>query len=186
MFMTNEQPTIKGIFVTSHIKALEKQRGHEAVEELERRYGKPLRFRSSDNVPIAEENLILSHIVDITSATDLKHEERAFEAGRVHMKNFSTTPMWLLLSPALQHSPKWIFLQSQHVAELVFEGVKFSSREVSPTVVQIRMEDHEGSYPIEHFQGFLAEMISASGLVGAVDSGVAKDGAYIYTITWVK
>ncbi len=184
MLMANEQPTIKGIFVMSHIRALEKQWGESALQELQRRYGKPLRFRMSDNVPISEENAILGHIIDITSATQLKKEDRAYEAGRLHMRNFSTTPMWWLLSPALQHSPRWLFLQSKHMAELVFEGVTFDSRELSPTTVQIRMSQ-DGSYPVEHFQGFLKEMIATAGLVGTVESDVDADGAYVYTITWM-
>jgi hypothetical protein len=40
------------------------------------------------------------------------------------------------------------------------------------------------TYPVEHFQGFLYEMIAAAKLVGAVESAVETDGAYIYTITW--
>jgi len=174
--------TIKGIFVLSHIRALRKDMGEAGVEELRKRYGKPLNFHEIDNVPVVDENEILGHIVDIQSVKNLSSTERGYEAGRLHLKNFSTTPMWAILSPLIRQNPKWLLMQGKYIAELVYDGVHFTSEDISPTTVQLKM--YSEAYPIEHFQGFLFELLAAAGLIGAVECDTGKDGAYVYTITW--
>jgi hypothetical protein len=176
------RPTIKGIFVLSHIRALEKERGKKALAELRKRYGKSLNFRPADNVPIDDEYEILGHIIDMTSAKKLTDEERAFEAGKLHLKNFATTPMWLILDPMIRHNPKWVLLQSKYIAELIFENVSFESHDLNQNAVQLVLHNAQG-YPLEHFQGFLYELMAAARLTGAVESGV-DHGAYVYTISW--
>ena len=74
------EPRIKGIFVNSHVKALEAQKGPEAVRELARRYGGPVRFKNSEDVPVREEVKIIELAADILSGAPIPPDRRAFEA----------------------------------------------------------------------------------------------------------
>ena len=49
------EPLIKGVFVSSHVKALEAAKGPEGLAQLEKLYGKPLNFSSLQDVPVRDE-----------------------------------------------------------------------------------------------------------------------------------
>ena len=98
--MMAAEPTIRGVFVRSHINALVKKRGPHALEELEERYGKPIHFSDRDEVPVREEIAILEHIVDIISDKSLSPTERSLEAGKLHFKNFTSTHCGCSLHPS--------------------------------------------------------------------------------------
>src|SRR3954468_16882438 len=90
-------PTIKGIFVMSHVRALERAKGKEAVHELVERCGMRVRFKNTDNVPVRDEVTIIENVLDILSGKPIPHSRREFEAGRLHFRNFSRTPMGKLV-----------------------------------------------------------------------------------------
>lgn len=75
------EPTIRGLFVMSHVRALEAKRGHEGIVELLARYGKPIYFGILDNVPVREEVAIIEHALNILTEDSIPHDKRSFEAG---------------------------------------------------------------------------------------------------------
>lgn len=176
------RPTIKGIFVKSHIRALERERGHEGVEELHKRFGRPLNYSNADDVPIRDEVAILRHIVDITSSRQLSAEERELEAGRLHFRNFATTPLWTLTETLFGANQKRILMRSQHIAGYVFQDVTFLSEDAGQTSVRITMFNND--YPIEHFKGFFEEWLTIAGLKGSVRALAHGRGRYEYLISW--
>jgi len=53
------KPTIKGIFVNSHIKMLRDKKGDASVLALAKRFGKSITFKNSDDILISDEVKII-------------------------------------------------------------------------------------------------------------------------------
>jgi hypothetical protein len=172
-------PTIKGVFVMSHVRALALAKGEEAVHELVERCGRRVRFKNGDDVPVRVEVEIIEHVLDMLAGKRIPAGKREFEAGRLHFKNFAETPlggMVLMLNfrTALMRAP-WI-------ARRVFRGVEFSSQELSKNCVAITMGNND--YPLEHFQGFFKAWMQYAKRKGTVLARENPEGEYIYTIKW--
>jgi len=176
------RPTIKGIFVKAHIRGLERERGREGVLELHQRFGRPINYHNTDNVPIKDEVELLEHIVDILSPRQLSKTDREIEAGRLHFKNFATTPLWGIVDSLLGSNPRLLLLQAAKIAGYVFQDVQFISEDLGERSVRITMFNND--YPVEHFQGFFQAWLFASGLVGSVDAKADGRTRYEYTISW--
>ncbi len=176
------KPTIKGIFVNSHVKTVREQKGKEGVLELEKRFGKSLRFRNGENVFVSDEVTLIEHALDILTNNDLPAEERAFEAGRLHFRNFATTPLARIIFSQFRKNLKLLLMQTKHIAGHVFQGVRFSSVEIGPTTVKIIMENND--YPLEHFKGLFFEWISFAGYEGNVIARQLSPDKYEYLVVW--
>jgi len=180
--MERARPTIKGIFVNSHIKAVERLKGTEGLQRLARCYGKPVQFRNSDDIPIREEVAILECALDILRAPPVPASQRSFEAGKLHFKNFTTTPLARIIFTVFRPNLKLMLMQAQNIAGHVFQGVRFTSSELAPRSVKIVMENND--YPIDHFRGLFSQWVSFSGFTGRVDSREIAPGTFEYIITW--
>lgn len=180
--MDSTKPTIKGLFVKSHVNALAAERGEAGLNELRKRFGKPIDFKNSDTVPINDEVVLLECIVDILSGHPLSPQERSEEAGRLHFKNFRTTPLGIILFSTLANQPKLLLMQSKHVAGHVFQGVQFTAEDMGQRSVKITMTNND--YPVEHFKGFFEEWIGSSDYKGIVLAKALGRGVYEYLISW--
>src|SRR6185503_9390939 len=117
-------PTIKGIFVMSHVRALERARGKEAVLKLVERFGKRVRFKNTDDVPVRDEVAIIELVLDLLSKKPIPHDRREFEAGKLHFRNFSGTPLGQIVLSIF--SFKKALLKTPWIAKRVFRGVQFT------------------------------------------------------------
>jgi len=178
------RPTIKGIFVKSHIRTLEREYGSEAVRELERRVGHPIAYTNTEDVPVGDEVAILEAIVEIAAGKSLPQRERELEAGRLHFRNFATTPLWTLTEQIFGTNPKFLFMQSSKIAGYVFQDVEFTSEDLGPQTVRITMFNND--YPLEHFQGFFEEWLTQAGCVPHVEAAAHGRGRYEYTVSWER
>jgi uncharacterized protein (TIGR02265 family) len=88
-----QRPTIKGIFVNSHLKAVRDKLGEEGVRQIELQCGKKISYKNSENVPVSDEVRILDCSIDILRPGEVPPSLLAFESGRLHFQNFSTTPL---------------------------------------------------------------------------------------------
>lgn len=179
--MENQKPTIKGIFVNSHIKQLQKERGNEGLQELQSRYGKEIDFKNDEDVPIGEEVKILECIVDMTSDHPLSQEERAYQAGVLHFNNFVRTPFAKIIFSLFSKNFKLLMLESTNIAGHVFKGVRFHSKDLGGNAVEVIMENND--YPLEHFGGLFQAWMNYSGLQGKIDKK-QEGNTYIYTMRW--
>ncbi len=187
------RPTIKGIFVNSHVHALRKARGDEAVLELQGKFGKPVSFGVMEDVLVCDEVLLLEYIVEIMSHRRYTDRERSLEAGRLHFNNFTTTPLWKVLISTFGNDFKRIALHGAKVTEQVFRGLSIKIEDIGPTHVKITMGNND--YPLEHFQGFYEAWLASTGTKAAVEGnelhgpqgdGPAQAGAtFEYIIRWV-
>src|SRR6185503_14907010 len=116
-------PTIKGIFVMSHVRALERAKGKDAVLKLVERMGKRVRYKNTEDVPVREEIAIIENVLDLLSEKPIPHGKREFEAGRLHFKNFSETPLGQLVLRIFKF--KKALLKAPWIAKKVFRGVQF-------------------------------------------------------------
>jgi hypothetical protein len=179
-------PLIKGIFVNSHIKTLRNAKGEKAVAELERIYGRPIAFKNLENVPVREEVKILEIVLDILSEKPPAPEIRAFEAGRLHFRNFITTPFAKILTSAVPKTPegyRQMLISSGYIARHVFKNTNFRSEPSEPNSLVSIMENND--YPLDHFKGLFYEwMVYWKLRDPSVTAEESAPREYKYTMRW--
>jgi uncharacterized protein (TIGR02265 family) len=180
--VADRTPTIKGIFVNSHVEAVRQRLGDEGVAELERRFGGSVQFRSMDDVPVRDEVRLIETSLDLLSEGQHEPSQRAFEAGRLHFRNFSTTPWAKVLFTVFPRNFKYMIMHASTVAQRVFKGVRFESTELSDRAVRVVMSNND--YPLDHFRGLFQEWMEYFGLTGTTVAEALEDGQYAYTASW--
>lgn len=175
-------PTIRGVFVNSHVDAVRRSKGEEGIRALEERYGKPVRFGNTERVPVREEIKIIEIAFQILSEIPATAEQLTFEAGRFHFRNFITTPLGKFVFSFFKDSFKSVMLRATAVAEQIFEGVEFSTQDLGPTSVKVTMKNND--YPLGHFKGLFHEWMHQSMGQGRVQASETPDGAFEYVMTW--
>ena len=175
------EPTIKGIFVNSHLNKVRRDLGEDGVKKMEKMLGRPVRFRNSEDVPIAYEIEVIETALEILSGGTIPSENLSFEAGRFHFKNFSNTPLGRMLFSVFKDQ-EMVLLKSKYVAQYVFKGVSFNSKKMAEGRIMVSMEG--GQYPLEHFRGFFSEWMSYAGYIPRVQADKAGPETYIYILDW--
>ncbi len=179
---TTLKPTIKGIFVNSHVKAVRTLKGDNGIRALEKLYGKSLDFKNSENVPVRDEVRLIEYALDLLADKPVPIHERSFEAGRLHFRNFTTTPLARIIFSLFRKNFKLMMMQTENIAGHVFQGVTFSSVDLAPTAVRVVMENND--YPIDHFRGLFYEWMRFSGYAGTIEGREISPNVYEYTIQW--
>lgn len=178
-------PLIKGIFINSHIESLRALKGDEAVHELQARIGKFDGFNALDDYPVRMEIEVLETVLDLLHYY-VDPDERSFEAGRLHFRNFSQTAygaMILGLAPKTSDGFRMLLLHAGAIARFVFHYTNFSAQELSAREVRIVMENND--YPIDHFRGLFYEWALMWGFPDArVEAEETAPRRYEYTIRW--
>ena len=164
----------------SHVHALERIKGKEAILKLVARSGKRARYRDSEDVPVRDEVIIIEHILDMVWGKKIAPTKRSFEGGKLHFKNFSETPLGGLVLRMFRF--KTGLMKAGWIARRVFRGVEFRSEDLGPKKVCVTMGNND--YPIEHFQGFFHAWMKHSRHKGKVDAEDLGEDAYAYTIRW--
>ena len=181
-------PTIKGVFVNSHIQRLRKERGKSAVKELEERYGKSVKFSDTEDVPVKEEVKILEAIIDILEGPPVSLSKRSFEAGKLHFQNFSTTTFAKILFASIPKTPagfEKLLLNSEYIVNNVFKNTNFESQKSEDGTLTVTMGNND--YPIEHFHGLFSEWLNFWGLKdGKVEAKELEGNRYEYTFLYKK
>lgn len=175
-------PVIKGVFVNSHVQAVRRALGDAGVRALEEEFGAPVSFRATEDVPVRDEVRIIELALDLLRPGDVPPEDRAYEAGRLHFRNFTTTPWAKILFRIFPRNYHYMIMHARVVAERVFKGITIQSEELAPTKVQVQMENAD--YPIDHFRGLFHEWMRYFDLQGRVTAEQAAPGTYIYTMEW--
>lgn len=176
------RPTIKGLFVNSHIEALRKAKGDEAVLELEKQWGKPIKFQSFQNVPVKDEVRIIELALQILKEGKIPPEDLEYEAGRFHFYNFSNTSYGKIILSQYKNKFRKAMLHATQIAGYVFRGVKFTSFDFGPKVLKVVMENAD--YPVDHFKGFFQEWMEHAGLKGEIKAKEVSRGKYEYLAMW--
>lgn len=173
-------PTIKGIFVNSHVKAVRDAKGEVGLALLEQKIGHPTNFKNSQDVPVAEEIRLIECALDVLQP-NIPPEQRAFEAGRLHFRNFSTTPLGRVLMSAFP-DPKPILLRSRYVAEHVFRGITFDTQDQGDGTIRIILTG--GQYPLDHFRGLFWQWLKQGGYEPTIAARQIGSEQYEYLITF--
>lgn len=175
-------PTIKGIFVNSHVEAVRKAKGPEGLASLQAAFGAPLAFRDLDDVPVREEVRLIECANDILAGGPVPDHARAFEGGRLHFRNFSGTPLARMAFAVFPRNFRYLMLHAGGLAERVFKGIRFDAREIGPREIEVVMKNND--YPLDHFRGLFQEWMDSFGYHGTVDGRVSAPGEYTYTMRW--
>lgn len=147
-------PTIKGIFVNSHIRAVKRTKGEAGLRKLEKLFGKSINFKSTQDVPVRDEVKILECAVRILYDGKIPKKDIAFHAGRLHFRDFAKTSLAKIIF-AVFADFKVMMMQAEHIAGHVFRGVQFFSHDTGPNSVQVIMKNND--YPLDHFKGLFME-----------------------------
>ena len=177
-------PTIKGIFVNSHIKAVEDKFGKEGLMKLQKLFGKSLKFKNTDNVPVRDEVSLIECALIVLSGNKTSKENLIYDAGKLHFRNFSTTPLGKIIFSVFKKNYKLMMLQTHNIAGHVFRGVKFTSYDLGGNSVKVIMENND--YPLDHFRGLFQAWMEFAGYKGIVTGTVNKSNpnTYEYVMTW--
>ena len=176
------KPTIKGIFVNSHINKVRKEKGEEGLKELEKKFGMSLKFGNLEDVPVREEVRLIECALEVLRGQPISDTERTFEAGRLHFINFSGTPFGRIIFSQFKNNFKMMMMNAPSIAGHVFKGVRFYSEEVGANSVKVTMENND--YPIDHFRGLFQEWMNFSGLDGTVEANETAPNRYEYLMSW--
>jgi uncharacterized protein (TIGR02265 family) len=168
--------------VNSHVNAVRRALGDDGVHALEERFGKPVVFKNSEDVSVGEEVHLIECALDLLTSETFTPDERAFEAGRLHFKNFTTTPLAKIIFSLFRSEFRLMMLQVKNIAGHVFQGVHFGAEELGPNIIRIIMKNND--YPIQHFRGLLTEWMNFSGYHGTVTAVAVDQDTYAYTIEW--
>ncbi|GEM_PF-1039773 len=175
-------PTIKGIFVNSHIHAVRRRCGPEGLARLEAAMGGPLDYGDFDDVPIRDEVRLIEAANDILSEAPVPPEARAFEGGRLHFRNFKGTPIARMMFAIFPRNYRYLILHTPSIAERVFKGVGFEARETGPREIEVVMENND--YPLDHFRGLFQEWMDDFGYRGLVEGRQSGPARYTYVMRW--
>jgi len=175
-------PTIKGIFVNSHLRAVEKAHGAAGIERLETLVGQPLRFGAGEDVPVSLEVRVIEAAVELLVDHPVAAEDVPVEAGRLHFRNFKGTPWAKVLFGMLPRDFGFMVRHSPVIAERVFKGVSFEVKDLAPGVLKLTMDNAD--YPLDHFRGFFEAWMADYGLSGTVVAQALSPRTYDYLVTW--
>lgn len=175
-------PTIKGIFVNSHVQAVRRALGEPGVRELERRAGHPVGYSDFEDVPVRDEVDVIEIANDLLSGGPIASSERAYEGGRLHFRNFKATPLARLMFTIFPRNFRYLMLHAPTIAERVFKGVLFTADDLGPSELRITMENND--YPVDHFRGLFQAWMDDFGLRGRVDGRETFPGRFEYSMRW--
>lgn len=177
------QPSIKGVFVQSHVETLRKTKGDKAVIVLEERLGRRAFFTRLENVPVKLEVAVIELVYDLLNeGHTLTGAARERAAGRLHFANFSETTFGSML------------MHSMPQTKATFQTMLYNIGPIARSVIQhtdFRVEERRGAvlikltnndYPPEHFAGFFEEWMAQWGLDGTVTYKVKAPRVHEYTI----
>lgn len=152
------------MFVNAHVRKLQDSHGEGALAELKKRYGDRVFFGNLEQVPVREEVKILEVALDIIRgmhAPKLSNDERSFEAGRLHFKNFTQTPFGRILLSSMPHTPAGyteLMIASRYIVRHIFSNLGFEREVIAPNIFKLVMNNND--YPIEHFRGLFFEWMT--------------------------
>ena len=180
--LETRSPTIKGLFVNSHIEAVRRSFGDEGVMELAARIGHAVDYRDLEDVPIRTEVEIIEIANDLLRGEPVPHATRSFEGGRLHFRNFKGTPLARLTFAIFPRNFRYLMMHCSTIAERVFKGVRFQSVELSKRHVVVTMDNAD--YPIDHFRGLFHEWMHDFGCRGEVTARVLAPRRFEYDLRW--
>lgn len=180
--METKSPTIKGMFVNTHIEVLRQQRGEAGLLELEKRLGKRIYYKPFQDVPVRDELAIIELVLQILKGDSIPAKDLEYQAGRLHFENFSQTPYGRLILSQYKGKFKKAMLHSARIASYVFYGVKFESQDLGPGVIKVIMENND--CPIDHFRGLFSAWMEHAGLKGEIKAREIPPDTYEYLAMW--
>jgi uncharacterized protein (TIGR02265 family) len=175
-------PTIKGIFVNSHIREVEKRHGLDGRRRLETLVGQSLDFGAAQDIPVSLEVRVIEAAVELLVDADVPEGEVAYEAGRLHYRNFKGTPWAKIIFGMFPRDFAFMVRHSPIIAERVFKGVRFEAQDLGPKTLKLVMDNAD--YPLDHFKGFFQEWMGDYGLQGTVVGQAVTQRRYDYVMTW--
>lgn len=173
---------IKGVFVNSHVKVLEKIKGKESIKALEKKLGRKANFKYLDDVPVSQEVKIIDFTLKELQKPSEGKKDMDFESGRLHFKNFVSTPYGRMLMSVLEKDIKKMLLSAPKFIKHIFKNVSVKSKEIDQKRVKIWFEN--SGYPLNHMRGVLYEWLVQWGYNGEVKARKISPNILEYIVKW--
>lgn len=175
-------PTIKGVFVNSHLKALVAAKGEAVLEALEKQLGLALKFHALEDVPVRTELKIINAAFAILNPGEIAPEVRDLKAGHLHFNNFADTIFGKLILAGFPKDFKSFVLRSDMVVNQILKGAAMSALDLGPK--KVRLYFTRSPYPLFHLQGFFEAWMQYWKIKGQVKAEAGDQGRCEYVLTW--
>ena len=173
---------IKGLFIKEHIKRLQKIKGKDIINELEKKVGQSLNVTYLDYYPAKlEENVILKSLEILNQST--KYGDKDFTAGIYHFETFIHTFYAENLVKLIHKDVLTGLKLSKAVFGTIFKGgveVEIIDKGNNSAVINLI----SSNYQLNHFKGFYTAIINFIGFNADIVAKQISPDNYEYTITW--
>lgn len=180
--METKPATIKGLFVNTHVKAVEKNLGDFGVKQVAKKCGFALPYGNWENVPVIQEVKVIDAALQLLSDTEVPIHKLEYEAGKFHFNNFMSTFFAKTIFAQFGTNFALMMRLAGKIASRVFKGVEVRSQQLEVKKVRITMYNMD--YPLEHFVGFFEAWLSYMKLIGIARGKDLGNKTYEYIITW--
>jgi uncharacterized protein (TIGR02265 family) len=180
--MPQKNPTIKGLFFNSHVKAVREKLGEPGIKKLEESLGHPLKYSNSDDVPVEDEVSLINASLPLLVNAQIPPDKRDYEAGKLHFNNFIKTPFANIIFSVFKSQFKLLMMNTHNIAGHIFNGMEFYSKEIGPKSVHIVIRNNK--YPLDHFRGLFQAWMEYAGLTGEVRARAEASDVHEYYLEW--
>lgn len=180
--MAQRIPTIKGLFFNSHVKAVRAKVGGNGVKQLEESLGFALSHSNSDDIPVTEEAALIEASLPLLSDPQISQNLKDFEAGKLHFKNFMSTPFANIIFSVFKSQFKLLMMNAHNIAGHVFNGMNFETKDVGKN--SLHMIISNDYYPLDHFRGLFTAWMEYSGLQGTIHAREVSEHVHEYYFEW--
>jgi uncharacterized protein (TIGR02265 family) len=175
------KPTIKGIFVNSHIDMLRASGGEEAVLKLKELVGFPIDYKEDDDVFLGDEEKLIDSLV-IMENPNISGDKLHFESGKLHFTNWTKTPWSKQLFSLLPPDFKYMMLHLNVIIIKVFQNFTFESEELGEKKVKVSANNNY--YNVQHWVGLFQAWMDMFGLKGVVTGEKTGEHSCTFIFEW--
>lgn len=162
---TLPKPTIKGIFVNSHISMLKDSKGDSAVQELRDKVGFPIDYKEDEDIFLGDEEKIIDALV-LMENPNISADKLHFESGKLHFTNWTKTPWSKQLFSLLPPDFKYMMMHLNVIIVKVFQNFTFESTELGEK--RVKVSANNNYYDVQHWVGLFQAWMDLFGLKGLV------------------
>ena len=173
--------TVKGAFIKAHVKRVEKEKGKEGVETLEKLYGKSLNFNNLRDYDTQDEEKLIKACLKMMEK-DKPGKDPDVLAGRFHFETFAETLLGKTSLKLAINSPQEVFKVSQSVFPIVLKGADIEFIEEDKKTIKLIIKN--AGYAPRHFEGFFKAVLDHKNIPHAIVTRVNTSNEYEYLVTF--
>jgi len=172
--------TVKGFFIRETIKYVKKRKGPEGVKQLEKKFGKSLKFFPFRDYPFEDDVKLQKAAVEVLN--DMNTSAESFEIGKFTFSIYISTSIGKTMFKLMGDDPKKVAFNLVKVIDTVTKGLRAEVEGLGQDQVKIKMFD--SPYNIRHYEGVFAAALEYLNYKPITKSKVLEDGTHEYIVGW--